>query len=66
VANRGLLDLANLIIAGDLNLTTNAGEIWGSSASTDPLASYFNNLFQSHALVDIFTDSLSRLGVMVV
>jgi endonuclease/exonuclease/phosphatase family metal-dependent hydrolase len=53
VANRGLLDLANLIIAGDLNLTTSVGEVWGTSASTDPLASYFKNLFQAHALVDI-------------
>jgi exonuclease III len=53
VANRGLLDLANLIIVGDLNLTTNASEVWGSTFSMDPLASYFNNLFQAHALVNI-------------
>jgi endonuclease/exonuclease/phosphatase family metal-dependent hydrolase len=53
VANQGLLDHANLILAGDLNLTTSAGKIWGPSTSTDPLASFFNNLFQSHALVDI-------------
>jgi hypothetical protein len=41
----GLLDLDNLIIAGDLNLTTSVGEIWGASATQDTLADFFSNLF---------------------
>ena len=32
VASGGLLSLPNLILAGDLNLTLNASEIWGPRA----------------------------------
>jgi hypothetical protein len=53
VAARGLLDYTNLIIGGDLSPTTSVGEVWGDSASLDPLASYFTNIFLAHALVDI-------------
>jgi hypothetical protein len=53
VVTRGILDYTNLIIAGDLNLTTSVGEVWGVSTSLDPLASYFTNIFLAHALVDI-------------
>ena len=42
VASAGLLSLPNLILAGDLNLTLNASEIWGSRAQLDPLGSFFN------------------------
>jgi hypothetical protein len=53
VADSGLLDGTNLIIVGDLNFTTNIGEIWGSSASMDPLTNYFTMLLQNHNLVDL-------------
>jgi hypothetical protein len=52
VEARGLLDLENLIIAGDLNLTTSVREIWGDSATQDTLEDYFISLFSSHNLVD--------------
>jgi hypothetical protein len=52
VESRGLLDLQNLVIAGDLNFTISTGEIWGASANQDPLADFFISLFHSHGLVD--------------
>ena len=52
VASGGLLSLPNLILAGDLNLTLNASEIWGSRAQLDPLGSFFTKLFSDHHLVD--------------
>jgi hypothetical protein len=53
---RGLLDLDNLIIAGDFNLTTTVGETWGATATLDTLADYFNMLFVAHHLVDLAPD----------
>ena len=53
VALGGLLSLPNLILAGDLNLTLNATEIWGSKAHPDPLGPFFSNLFSEHHLVDV-------------
>ena len=41
VAIGGLLSLPNLVLAGDLNLTLNASEIWGHRAHLDPLGSFF-------------------------
>ena len=52
-ASGGLLSLPNLILAGDLNLTLNASEIWGSKALSDPLGSFFSKLFSDHYLVDV-------------
>ena len=52
-ASGGLLSLPNLILAGDLNLTLNASEIWGSKALSDPLGSFFSKLFSDHHLVDV-------------
>ena len=49
----GLLSLPNLILAGDLNLTLNAPEIWGSKAQPDPLGPFFSKLFSDHHLVDL-------------
>jgi hypothetical protein len=46
------LDLENLIIAGDLNLTTSIRETWGDYASLDSLADLFTSLFSQHNLVD--------------
>ena len=53
VALGGLLSLPNLILAGDLNLTLNASEIWGSKAHPEPLGSFFSKLFSDHHLVDV-------------
>ena len=53
VASGGLLSLPNLILAGDLNLTLSASEIWGSKALSDPLSPYFSKLFSDHNLVDV-------------
>jgi hypothetical protein len=52
VESQGLLDLHNLVLAGDLNFTLNSGEIWGVSSIQDPLADFFTTLFNSHGLVD--------------
>jgi hypothetical protein len=49
----GLLAAKNLIMAGDLNLTTSAEEIWGARAQIDPLRSFFNHIFHKNALVDL-------------
>ena len=49
----GLLSLPNLILAGDLNFTLNASEIWGSKLQLDPLGPFFSELFSDHHLVDV-------------
>jgi exonuclease III len=49
----GLLAAKNLIIAGDLNLTTSQMEIWGEKASIDPHMSFFNRVFYKNNLVDV-------------
>jgi hypothetical protein len=48
----GLLSKKNLILAGDLNLTTSSSETWGQKATSDPLSVYFKSLFQRHSLID--------------
>jgi hypothetical protein len=55
---RGLLDLHNLVIVGDLNLTTSVGEVWGVSATQDALDDYLSTLFSAHHLVDYAPDPL--------
>lgn len=50
VEAQGLFE--NLIIAGDLNLTTSIRETWGDYASLDSLADLFTSLFSQHNLVD--------------
>jgi endonuclease/exonuclease/phosphatase family metal-dependent hydrolase len=49
----GLLAANNLIIVGDLNLTTSPLEIWGEKAIRDPLMSYFNHIFFKNSLIDL-------------
>jgi endonuclease/exonuclease/phosphatase family metal-dependent hydrolase len=53
VENSGLLSLKNLVLAGDLNLTLNAGESWGSRANLGTLHTFFTNIFSNNNLVDI-------------
>ena len=53
VVQGGFLNLPNLVLAGDLNLTLNGSEVWGKKALTDPLGPYFTHLFSSHQLIDI-------------
>jgi len=56
---RGLLDLDNLIIAGDHNLTLSVREVWGGTATLDTLANYFSTLFTAHHLVDYAPEFLT-------
>ena len=37
----GILDLPNLILAGDLIFTLDDAEIWGKKAHLDPLVPFF-------------------------
>ena len=53
ISRGGLLSLPNLVLAGDLNLTLNASEIWGTRAQLDPLGPFFSKLFSDHKLVDV-------------
>ena len=41
----GFLQLHNLILAGDLNLTLSPGKFWGAGRQEDALADYFKKLF---------------------
>ena len=53
VARDGFLTLPNLILVGDLNLTLNGSEIWGTKAIPDPLGPFFTKLFSDHQLADV-------------
>ena len=53
MASGSLLSFPNLILAGDLNLTLNASEIWGTRAQLNPLGPFFSKLFSDHQLVDV-------------
>jgi hypothetical protein len=52
VDRAGLLTLDDLILAGDLNLTTSPKEFWGENALVDSLAGFFKGLFTKNNLVD--------------
>jgi hypothetical protein len=58
VVSRGMLAHKNLIVAGDLNFTVSAGEVWGDTTHLDPLAGYFKDIFQENRLVDILPDEV--------
>ena len=49
----GILNILNLVLGGDLNLTLNSSEIWGQKATPDPLTQHFLSLFDSVGLVDL-------------
>lgn len=48
-----ILDVENLLIAGDLNVTLNMDEIWGINKKKDPLAKRIKNELLSRNFVDI-------------
>lgn len=55
----GLMNLHDLIIAGDLNFTYQASEIWGTSAKMDDLGEYFSQLLLETDFVDVLPHKLS-------
>ena len=48
-----LLDLPFLILAGDLNFTWSAEEVWGTGRPCNPRVDYFISLFEDSNLQDI-------------
>jgi hypothetical protein len=51
--DKGIMLHNDLIMAGDLNFTLNAKEIWGTAISLDPLATFFKDLFANTPMVDV-------------
>jgi hypothetical protein len=49
----GFLRHNDLILVGDLNLTTSLAEVWGKSTQLDSLTGFFKSLFQKNDLVDV-------------
>jgi len=58
LAVSGILEEDNLIIAGDLNITLSAEEVWGNTNLSVSLADHLKELFQLKNLVDIRPDRL--------
>ena len=40
----GLLDVKNIMFAGDINFTVSVGEVWGKKSRLDPLADFFKGI----------------------
>jgi hypothetical protein len=53
LASSGLLDIPNLILGGDLNITLNADEHWGGNCSTVQMLLFYKGLFASKNLIDV-------------
>jgi hypothetical protein len=53
-----LLYAKNLILAGDLNFTIGADEVWGPAAHLDRHAGFFLDMIKEHSLVDLAPDIL--------
>ena len=49
----GELDLPDVIIGGDFNLTLSNKEIWGKNVRGDALRPFFNHLFNHKGLIDL-------------
>ena len=54
-----LLSLENLVIVGNLNLTSHSFENWGTTPPIDPLFDYFLDLFKKHRLLDTVPAKIS-------
>jgi len=48
VDGRGMLALKYLIIAGDLNFTIRAGEVWGDSTHLDLMVAFLKDIFMKN------------------
>ena len=53
VVDSGALDLPNVIIGGDLNLTLSTNEIWGKNMRVDALGPFFSYIFEQKGLIDM-------------
>jgi hypothetical protein len=58
LADSGLLSAGNLILAGDLNITLSAEEVWGSTNFSVSMADHLKAVFKSKNLVDIRPDRM--------
>lgn len=59
LSGSGLMDLPDIIIAGDLNFSYLASEIWGISARMDDLGDFFLNMLMEKNLIDVLPHKLS-------
>lgn len=55
----GIMELAFLIIAGDLYCTISLEEVWGWSKSMDPLVGMFRDALLAHNFVDTCPDEMA-------
>ena len=53
IVSSGLLNIENLILAGDLNLNIHSFENWGRVLPSYPLEDYFLDIFDKAQLVDL-------------
>jgi endonuclease/exonuclease/phosphatase family metal-dependent hydrolase len=53
----GLFRKKNIILAGDLNLTTSSSEIWGQKDTSDPLSVFFKSIFQRNSLIYVIPNN---------
>jgi hypothetical protein len=56
VVVKGLLECKSLILVGDLNLTCEAGDLWGEKVHMDPLSAFFKEIFNEARLIDLAPD----------
>lgn len=49
----GILELQNIIVVSDMNLTLYASKCRGQKGKLEPLANFFKDLFTSNILLDI-------------
>lgn len=54
-----ILQYGNIILGGDLNFSLGYLESWGHHTQADPLAVFFEQLLDSHNIIDIPTTKLA-------